>query len=426
LKSKTITEIQKFGFNKLPTSWEVDAIENLPLQLIDGDRGKNYPKQHEFHNRGHCLFLNTKNVPRIKFDFSECQFIDKEKDIVLGKGKLQRNDIVITTRGTIGNSAFYDNEVPFSNIRINSGMVILRGSEKFDNYFLYVLFRSPFIKRQIQSFLTGTATPQLPIRDIKKLVLIFPPYPSQVKIGKLFSHLDRSIDTLEKQNIKLEQIAKAIFKSWFIDFDGQKQFVDSEFGEIPKGWKVAPIKELGKIVTGKTPPTKDKENFGYDYPFITIRDMHDSIFVVKSERYISKLAKSKLENYILPPLSVCISCIATPGLVSLTTTFSLTNQQINSIICDDIISPFFVYFTMKEIKKEIIQHASGGTATPNLNKGDFSEIKILLPSIPSIKKYHISVKPIFEKISENLSLISNLNFKRDFLTPKLISGEIQV
>ena len=99
---------------------------NEVCEIIDGDRGKDYLKQEEFFEDEYCLFLNTKNVTSQGFNFSESMFITKEKDEVLRKGKLNRGDVVLTTRGTLGNIAFYTEDVPFENIRINSGKVILR------------------------------------------------------------------------------------------------------------------------------------------------------------------------------------------------------------------------------------------------------------------------------------------------------------
>ncbi|MBW4452043.1 MAG: hypothetical protein KME55_04805 [Nostoc indistinguendum CM1-VF10] len=92
------------------------------LKIVDGDRGKNYPKQSDFLVEGHCLFLNTKNVRPDGFNFDITMFIDKEKDNALRKGKLTRRDVVLTTRGTIGNVAIYDDSVEFNHIRINFGM----------------------------------------------------------------------------------------------------------------------------------------------------------------------------------------------------------------------------------------------------------------------------------------------------------------
>ncbi len=108
------------------SNWLECALGEAPLQIIDGDRGKNYPKKTEFADTGYCLFLNTKNVTQTGFSFSELNFIDQERDDLLRKGKLKRGDLVLTTRGTVGNVAYYDETIPFDHIRINSGMVIIR------------------------------------------------------------------------------------------------------------------------------------------------------------------------------------------------------------------------------------------------------------------------------------------------------------
>ena len=88
-------------------SWRELPLSELPIDVIDGDRGKNYPKQNEFHEKGYCVFLSATNVTKSGFKFDTVQFIDEQKDSALRKGKLSRNDVVLTTRGTIGNSAFF-------------------------------------------------------------------------------------------------------------------------------------------------------------------------------------------------------------------------------------------------------------------------------------------------------------------------------
>ena len=116
-------------------------LEEASIQLIDGDRGRNYPSQSHFlNNNGFCLFLSAKNVTNNGFEFLDLVFIDKNRDALLRAGKLQRGDIVLTTRGTIGNIALYNDEVPFEHVRINSGMIILRADENvWNRRFLYFL-----------------------------------------------------------------------------------------------------------------------------------------------------------------------------------------------------------------------------------------------------------------------------------------------
>ncbi len=137
------------------------------LEFIDGDRGVNYPKATDFLGDGHCLFLNTKNVRPDGFEFESKMFISAEKDVQLRKGKLTRGDVVLTTRGTIGNVGLYSEEVPFDNVRINSGMLILRANKReLLPAYLFDLLRSRIVKDQIRKQTTGAAQPQLPIKTL--------------------------------------------------------------------------------------------------------------------------------------------------------------------------------------------------------------------------------------------------------------------
>ncbi len=145
------------------------------LKIIDGDRGANYPKRTDFSNSGYCLFLNTKNVRPDGFNFSDTMFVSEKKDRELSKGKLTRNDVVLTTRGTIGNVAVYDDTVPFENIRINSGMLIFRPhAQKILPRYLFEIFRSRIMKSQISKHVSGAAQPQLPIKTLVKFGIPVP------------------------------------------------------------------------------------------------------------------------------------------------------------------------------------------------------------------------------------------------------------
>ena len=161
-------------------SWEKKFGE-LPVDIIDGDRGINYPKSTDFFTTGYCLFLNAGNVTKDGVDLTDCSFITKEKDEKLRSGKLKRNDIVLTTRGSVGNIMFYHDLIEFENIRINSGMVIFRTkSPDLPSVFLYTLMKTKYFSDLIQEHISGSAQPQLPIRDIRNIKLIVPPI-SQIK-----------------------------------------------------------------------------------------------------------------------------------------------------------------------------------------------------------------------------------------------------
>src|SRR5690606_29430515 len=114
----------------------------------------NYPSQQHFSEKGYCLFLNAGNVSKIGFDFSNNSFITKERDELLRKGKLKKNDTVLTTRGTVGNIAFYSEVIEFEHLRINSGMVIFRSKELKHALYVYSLMRSEIMSKNIENYLS--------------------------------------------------------------------------------------------------------------------------------------------------------------------------------------------------------------------------------------------------------------------------------
>ena len=162
-------------FSQKGEGWEETTLgDESILIIVDGDRGKNYPKKSDFLEKGHCAFLNTSNVRPDGFKFDKVMFISKERDELLRKGKLERQDIVMTTRGTIGNLGWYNSNVPYQHIRINSGMLIFRVNQrKLLPEYLFTLFRSSVITSQIREQTSGAAQPQLPIKTLVKFVIPF-------------------------------------------------------------------------------------------------------------------------------------------------------------------------------------------------------------------------------------------------------------
>lgn len=194
-----------------PKDWEINKLSDV-YEIIDGDRGKNYPKQNEFYDNEYCLFLNAGNVTNNGFSFKKTMFITKEKDEILRKGKLQRHDLIITTRGTVGNVAYYDDKVPFDNIRINSGMVILRKKKEINPLFFTYYFRNPSVYR---SLISGTAQPQMPISNLKNAKIYYPPLALQNKFGEIAQQIDMKKAKIEKSRNLLEENFNALMQRAF-------------------------------------------------------------------------------------------------------------------------------------------------------------------------------------------------------------------
>jgi len=243
------------------------------------------------------------------------------------------------------------------------------------------------------------------------------PYNLQVAIADMLVALDAKINNNAKINLRLEQMAQAIFKSWFEDYEPWG-------GVMPDDWRKGTISDVSiDVICGKTPSTKIRDNFGIDIPFITIPDMHGKVYVTSTERSLSKKGAESQSNKTVPSNSICVSCIATAGLVAFTSMPSQTNQQINTIVCKDGISPYYMFLAMVGMAGHIKMLGSSGSATNNLNKSQFSKIAIAIPANNVMYEFTTTVEPLFETIKCNQQENAHLAALRDTLLPRLLSGK---
>ena len=403
--------------------WKEVDIEQTSIEIIDGDRGKNYPKNNELTNFGYCLFLSAANVTKNGLQFSNNSFITKEKDALLRKGKLMPQDIVLTTRGTVGNVGFYSDDVPYPNMRINSGMVIIRPGEDFDTMFLYQYLRSCYFRAQITQFQSGSAQPQLPISTLQKMKVIKPDIAAQRRIASILSSFDRKIELNNKINADLEEMAQAIFKNWFVDFEPFKdgKFVDSELGMIPEGWKVG---TLGDITKNKSAKVKERNDVKVLSPVTTGE-------LVLSEEYFTKqvfsssIAKYKIVNkgdFAYNPARVNIGSLGRnefdfDGCVSpVYVVFSVLDGYEN----------YFDLFRKTDFFKDSVASLAIGGVRQSLSYDDLSSIEVIIPSENAVEEFNNLYNQMKKTIKANKLENSRLSLLRDTLLPRLMSGELEV
>lgn len=236
-----VKNVPEIRFPEFSGEWEEKMLGDV-LTILDGDRGNNYPSQSDFLEFGHTLFLNASNVTKNGFSFTQKQYITEKKSISLGNGKLVKDDVVLTTRGSIGNIAWYDEEIyreiPYA--RINSGMLILRSNNKDMASFVSQFLKSIKGKRQIDRISFGSAQPQLTKKDIKLYRITFPQIKEQRKIGTFFSKLDRQIE-LEEEKLELLQQQKKGYMQKI--FSQEIRFKDENVNEYPE-WENYKLKDL--------------------------------------------------------------------------------------------------------------------------------------------------------------------------------------
>jgi len=392
-----------------------DAVE-----IIDGDRGKNYPKGNEFFDNEYCLFLNTKNVLDGDFCFSEKMFITQEKDKVLRKGKLKRGDYVLTTRGTLGNFAYYSISTPFDNIRINSGMVVFRvKKERVMEKFFCCYLRSVFFKNQVLQRSSGSAQPQLPIRDLKNFDIILPPKNIQKKIVSVLSAYDDLIEVNNKRIKILEEMTQRIYNEWFVDFKfpGHKK-VKIKNG-VPEGWEKSKLEDVVYNIKQKY-----KEQEHGNLPLLDLGRIPRKSLSVNNYGLSDEI---KTARKIFDTHDILFGNIRVHfHKVVFAMKSGITNSSVFVFRAKNpIYQNFFInYFFSDDLVAWAVQN-SGGMKMPTIAWDVFKEKKLTLPEESIIKKFNIIIQPIINLLL-NLNLQSeNLRETRDLLLPKLMSGEIE-
>lgn len=395
------------------SEWKEYKLKDAPLEIIDGDRGKNYPPQEEFTSYGDCLFLSTKNVRFTGFDFSDCQFISKQRDELLRKGKLKRNDLVLTTRGTIGNIGFYSGNIKYNCIRINSGMVIIRPNlGELLPSFNYYVFRH--LQKDFLTFTTGSAQPQLPIRDLYQIDIKVPSLPEQIQIASILSSLDDKIDLLHRQNITLEQLAETLFRQWFAE-------------EADESWAVKTISDIIDVRDGTHDSPKQTSTGKH---LITSKHLKPSgidfatAYKISEEDFIEVNKRSKVDMD-----DILFSMIGTLGLIHYVDSepdFAIKNMGLFKSSQKPKFANFFFLLLKGPIGQKFIHENAVGSTQEYITLGSLRNFEFNYPGEKLIIEFDLEVQPLFQKIKSNTTQIRTLTQLRDTLLPKLMSGEVRV
>ena len=387
-------------------------------------------------------FLRSLNVGRLKIDTYDIRYISHDFHSRISKSRLRPGDVVIVRTGKPGTCAVIPEELPDSNC---SDLVIVRCGAEILNRFLCYYVNSA-ASNHIAAHTVGAVQQHFNVASAKTMEIPLPPLGEQKAIAHILGTLDDKIELNRKTNETLEAMAKALFKSWFVDFDPVRakaegrptglpaevsdlfpdSFEDSELGEIPSGWEPRTIREWGRTECGKTPSTNNQEFYGNDYMFVTIPDLHNGFHIISSGKQLSELGADSQRKKLLPSGSVMVSCIATPGLVGVAKEACFTNQQINSIIPNKMEASWFLALAMIENRDLLLSLGGGGSVFFNLSKGRFDEIEILAPSEDLISAFSGVVSDLMDRCFATKQEIIALTNIRDALLPKLISGEIRI
>lgn len=294
--------------------------------------------------------------------------------------------------------------------------VVLRAIEGVtDPNYMYYLSISPEFRNFAIQAMIGTSGRQRVQNDVlARYEFELPGIKIQQKIGEQLRTIDEKIELNRRMNETLEQMGQALFRHYFID------------NPEAESWESGTIADLGEVITGKTPSKSKAEYYGDNVMFLKVPDMHGQSIIIKTEDMLSSLGADSQSKKYIPKWSTCVSCIATVGVISLAGEQLQTNQQINSIVPKSNEYTLYNYYLMKSKSEMIKTMASGGSATPNLNKRHFESIKIKLPPIELLREFQREVEDLLDLLDSKTNEIQTLTTLRDTLLPRLINGRARV
>ena len=427
---------------------------------------------------GHPI-IKIKNIQDGKVTIKESQFIPKHlTGKKLEKFKLENGDILIAMTGQgsvgrVGKLYISTTETPYLNQRVGKFLV---DEENLNKEYLYYVLSCKAYENYLFAAGSGSGQPNLSPALIKAVEIPYPPYKSQCYIGKILSDLDEKIHLNNQINQTLESIAQTIFKSWFIDFEPVRakiiakqegkdtelaamcaisgksevelqqmaeddfaelqataalfpdEFVDSELGEIPKGWEVNSLGNICNFTPGSAFKPEYQGQTQGEIPFIKVSDMNlngNEIFIVKANNYIDN-SLQKERKFKLHEEGATVFAKIGVALISnrrrvLTMPTIIDNNMMSASPLKGLSTPYYLYLLLKTIDFNTLV---SGTALPYLNVSDLRKILIVHPTINLLNKFELIANPLLQKIKLNSVQCEGLVTLRDNLLPKLLSGEI--
>jgi type I restriction enzyme, S subunit len=301
------------------------------------------------------------------------------------------------------------------------------------------------LTQDINSLDSGSAIPSTSRESFYNLAVRVPPLSEQRAIAHILGTLDDKIESNRRMSETLEEIARAIFKSWFVDFDPVRAKMEgrdpglapdiaalfpdrfAESGIRPEGWTLSKIGDEVRVVGGNTPSTEISEYWGGPHAWATPKDLSklNSPILLETERGLTDLGLSKVSSGLLPKSTVLLSSRAPIGYVAMASLPVAVNQGFVAMVCDKEVGPYFTYFWTKASHEEIVGRANGSTFL-EISKSSFREIPLLRPLPKILRTFEDVARPIFERIELAARQSRTLAALRDLLLPKLMSGEIRI
>jgi len=427
--------------------WPVVALSEIAGKIGSGATPKGGADAY-LPSRARFALVRSQNVFDRPFDYNGLAFISDEQADGLRGVILQPNDILLNITGdgiTFGRACMVPKDVlPAC---VNQHVSIIRlDPQRADAGYVLAFLTHPKVKSYIESFNAGGSRRAITKGHIESFRLPLPPLPEQRAIAHILGTLDNKIELNRRMNETLEVMARALFKSWFVDFDPVRakaegrepglpkpladlfpeSFEDSELGEIPRGWAIGEIQDCcTHIQNGGTPQRNESRYWdGGNIPWLTSGEVRQPI-VIATGGFITELGLTESSAKWVPAYSTVIALYgATAGQVSLVSSPLTTNQAVCALVPKKDFA-FFNYLSMRAATSDLESKAVG-SAQQNISKGIVQETQVILPPTPVVERFAMLVGPLFDQWIASLCQSRTLAALRDTLLPKLISGEVRV
>lgn len=349
---------------------------------------------------------------------------NRYEEIKARYGVPQQRELLLTSVGTLGVPYVIKEEEFYFK---DGNLTWFRHFNGLDVEYLYYWFLSPYGKNEINTKAIGSTQKALTIDSLSKFDIKIPAnLDDQRRIASILSSLDRKIELNNKINADLEEMAQAIFKNWFVDFEPFKdgKFVNSELGMIPEGWKVGRLTDVIKLMPGGTPKTSEPLYWDNGtIPFFSPKDVN-GVYCFATEKHITETGLNKCSSNLYPKDTIFITCRGTVGKVCLAACDMAMNQSNYAIKAIDGYSQYYVFFLVKSVVERLIKKSNGAVFSAITSK-DFDE-EILIPSQKAVEDFTNMIDGFFRRIFTIGTENSRLSALRDTLLPRLMSGELEI
>ena len=403
--------------------WKEVTLGEITNLVIDY-RGKTPLKLGSSWSDSGYRALSAKNIKTGQIVAEDSiRFVDEKLYRKWMKDEVKKGDILITSEAPFGQIYYWDSD---EKIVLSQRLFDVRLNDEVCHKYVYYFMTSHRYQKDLEGRATGTTVTGLRQPELLKSTILLPPLSAQRSISSILSSLDRKIELNNKINADLEEMAQAIFKNWFVDFEPFKdgKFVNSELGMIPEGWKIGTLTDVIKLMPGGTPKTSEPLYWDNGtIPFFSPKDVN-GVYCFTTEKHITETGLNKCSSNLYPKDTIFITCRGTVGKVCLAACDMAMNQSNYAIKAIDGYSQCYVFFLVKSVVERLIKKSNGAVFSAITSK-DFDE-EILIPSQKAVEDFTNVIDGFFRRIFTIGTENSRLSLLRDTLLPRLMSGELEV